>query len=1008
MKAFKFIAFGMTLVLLHLLPACSSENDEPIDEPTPGIIEPVIKIDASIIKNGLNFTNEEGEQSISFTTTEDWTLNMASTRSDITWCKASQTSGTKGNATIIFNTTENRSYDDRGVRVTLRAGQSLCSFMISQKALDAIVTTKNKHEVSQEGGIVEVEVRSNIDYKLEISEKAKEWIKESSSRALTPNKHTLEISPNWKLEKREGEVYVKSGDKTETIKIYQSSGAIILLSQNEYIANDKGDIISVDIRSNIEFGIQMPNASWITEDTSSRNASSHTLRYIVSANEEDERRSATIIFYDKNSELTDTLKVTQVQKDAIIYSQKETFVGSEGGTVEVKIAPNIEFEMSVPKLDWIEKSSSSNSDQQSIYFKIAENEGNKTREAEITFTNKINKQTEILKITQDKNRDSFILPYTDLFNTCIRNYLSSHTNLNKIRFVAKSDKSSSKPLDVAEYGNGIKAYLIPNGEWLEIHTTAKDFVAPQYSGHMFSDMSTITEIDLGDNFNTSKTTEIGYMFNNCHNLVSVDLSCINTSKVTDMGGMFKDCKNLCSIDISNFDTSNVTNMSWMFYGCEKLKDLDLSHFHTEKVTSFTFMFTLCKSLTSLDLSSFDTSKVTEMMDMFEGCENLEELDISNFNTENVTWMRNMFCNCKSLKSLDLSNFNTENVEIMLGMFSGCESLETLDVSNLNTANVTDMSCMFASCSSLTTLNLRNFNTANVTDMSSMFVDCQSLKSLNISSFDTSNVTNMYAMFGWCNSLTSIDVGHFNTTNVKDMGGMFLNCSLLATLDLKNFNTSNVTDMSLMFDECESLTTLDISNFDTSNVTEMSGMFRTCPSLKTLNLSHFDTSKVTEMSGMFGSCENLESLNISSFNTSRVTNMAEMFNGCKNLKSLDLSNFDTSNVTYMAFLFKGCENLSYLNINNFNTEKLNATWSMFEDCQSLNELDLTSFTFKFTEYYYYSNMFKNIGIKANNKPIPIKVTEEGYNFLIKGYKTTGLEEYYIGTSAKFVRPDGTDW
>ena len=37
-----------------------------------------------------------------------------------------------------------------------------------------------------------------------------------------------------------------------------------------------------------------------------------------------------------------------------------------------------------------------------------------------------------------------------------------------------------------------------------------------------------------------------------------------------------------------------------------------------------------------------------------------------------------------------------------------------------------------------------------------------------------------------------------------------------------------------------------------------------------------------------------------------------------------------------------------------------------------------------------------------------VTEEGYTFLIKGYKTTGLDEYYIGTSAKFVKPDGTAW
>lgn len=50
-------------------------------------------------------------------------------------------------------------------------------------------------------------------------------------------------------------------------------------------------------------------------------------------------------------------------------------------------------------------------------------------------------------------------------------------------------------------------------------------------------------------------------------LVKADLSGWDTSKVTDMSFMFRHCESLTALDVSNFDTSKVTNMSCMFDGC---------------------------------------------------------------------------------------------------------------------------------------------------------------------------------------------------------------------------------------------------------------------------------------------------------------------------------------------------------------------------------------------------------------------------------------------------------
>lgn len=314
MKTFRMIGCAIFAILL-CLSACSGEGDDPIEPtPKPEVTKSEITIDSNIINNGLSFSNAKGEQSISFSTNENWTLSVASTTSGATWCSASATSGSKGNASVKFSVTENVDYDDRSVSVTIKSGTASKTFTITQKSADALLVTTNKYEVSQEGGTIDIEVKANIEYKMEISETAKDWIFDSSGRGLTSYKHSLSIAKNEESEKREGEIYFKSGEKADTVKVYQIGGPIIILSQNEYTVSDAGDTISVDVRSNIEYGIQMPDVDWIIDESSSRGMSSHTLKYIISSNEDYDTRSANIIFYDKNSDLKDTLIVCQQGK----------------------------------------------------------------------------------------------------------------------------------------------------------------------------------------------------------------------------------------------------------------------------------------------------------------------------------------------------------------------------------------------------------------------------------------------------------------------------------------------------------------------------------------------------------------------------------------------------------------------------------------------------------------------------------------------------------------------
>ena len=171
----------------------------------------------------------------------------------------------------------------------------------------------------------------------------------------------------------------------------------------------------------------------------------------------------------------------------------------------------------------------------------------------------------------------------------------------------------------------------------------------------------------------------------------------------------------------------MTNMGFMFNSCKVLTSLNLSNFNTEKVTDMQGIFGECSDLTSLDLTSFNTEKVTNMRQMFYNCSDLTSLNLSNFNTEKVMYMSNMFYNCNKLTSLDLSNFNTAKVENMGWMFKSCYALTSLDLSSFNTAEVTNMTQMFYNSYALTTIYASdNFVTSKDTKNVNMFQGCNEL------------------------------------------------------------------------------------------------------------------------------------------------------------------------------------------------------------------------------------------------------------------------------------------
>ena len=254
----------------------------------------------------------------------------------------------------------------------------------------------------------------------------------------------------------------------------------------------------------------------------------------------------------------------------------------------------------------------------------------------------------------------------------------------------------------ASYTNGtgdVTAWLVTNSDdntMYDLYLGAEvKIYAPSNAEDLFRDYKNCVEIKGLNNFDTSKVTNMSYMFRSCSNLRSLDLGNFDTSKVNNMAGMFDLCRSLISLDVSNFDTSEVTDMGSMFSLCASLTNLDVSNFNTSKVFDMGSMFFKCSSLTSLDVSGFDTSRVETMGNMFNSCVNLKTLDLRNFDTSSL----NGSTEGGVYVIIDSSGVNRYCFCIdTMEMFHGCTSLESVILGDK--FNRLDGYNMFTNCNNL--------------------------------------------------------------------------------------------------------------------------------------------------------------------------------------------------------------------------------------------------------------------------------------------------------------------
>lgn len=592
MKVFRVLELCfISIVSIFILSACSDDtnNNDNVEEEI--IIEPLGN-SVVFFRQGMNFTAGAGSEVLEFSCNGAWTLDVANTTGGSTWCSVSSRSGKAGENAVTVAVTANAGYEDRSVTLTLRAGMAMQIIVVTQKQQDAILLTSDKFELDNKGGTIEVEVKANIDYEMEIAEDAQGWINEVSTRSLSSRVFVFDISANEDYDKREGEIYFRSGNKAETVHVYQSGGGIILLSQNEYIASDEGETITVELKSNCEFETIMPNVDWLTDAPDTKAMSSHTLYYVISPNETYDSREAKIVFVDKNNpQVTDTLTVIQLQKDALILSKDTYEIGPDGGSFDVELKTNVEYSVNISEEhSWIKQVDTKALSENSLHFTVNKLDVNQERTGLINIKGSNNLESTVTVV--QKKRDMSILniyveeagTLEDLIGTenkydveelTISGNITG-TDIGLIRDMA-GNKGSLKILDLTDATiHGGSYYSTPYSGLIE----SKDNIITRsmFSGYLYKLVSVklpknIISIE-SDAFNGSRITsilipksvkEIGSSAFRSSNVESVKIERGGNLRIEE--GAFEYCRNLTSIDFGD----GVTFLGYQaFSGCRNL------------------------------------------------------------------------------------------------------------------------------------------------------------------------------------------------------------------------------------------------------------------------------------------------------------------------------------------------------------------------------------------------------------------------------------------------------
>lgn len=370
-----YVRYAVLAVIAALILPCGCTFAEQ-EDPQPAVPALTLMLEELPV-----FESAGGSVTVDFTATSSWTAEV-----DKEWGSVSMTEGDAGAQSIILEVEENESEDERNATLIITSGTVTESLVIVQKQKNTLLISSERQEVGVDGGTVTIEVKSNVDFEYYVDGRASEWIKPVQTKALTTTQLEFSVAPNESGLQRAGRIIVEGSGLIDTVSVYQYGvEPVLVLSEDRFTVGSDGDLLVIEVRSNVPYEMHLPaEADWLNEAVA-RAVSTYTRYIAVAANDTYDSRSAEIVFESREYDLSDTVTVEQMQKDAIIVARNEYELGYEGNYLEFAVNANVSYEVTVTA-DWIQQVQTKAMVEDILGFMVSANSEDTPREAEIIFS----------------------------------------------------------------------------------------------------------------------------------------------------------------------------------------------------------------------------------------------------------------------------------------------------------------------------------------------------------------------------------------------------------------------------------------------------------------------------------------------------------------------------------------------------------------------------------------------------------------------------------------------
>lgn len=259
----------------------------------------------------LVFLDTESSKTVKFTSTLPWTAAFEGESPD--WLSFSPSSGEDKEVQMKISVQQN-GYDNRTAALRITSEDQSVLFRIEQKQKDALTVTQSSFELPGEGGEIQIEVKSNINFTCQVSSNAESWVIPVQTKGITTQILKFRVLPTDVQRERVATIQIgATGRTSETITITQGP-KYYLDAPSSCSAADTRSEFTVSYSSNAKIVAECPD-SWIKPVNGSSDGRS--IRFSVTENPGLAPRRGSVILKSDDDLISATVSV--VQEDTLYH-----------------------------------------------------------------------------------------------------------------------------------------------------------------------------------------------------------------------------------------------------------------------------------------------------------------------------------------------------------------------------------------------------------------------------------------------------------------------------------------------------------------------------------------------------------------------------------------------------------------------------------------------------------------------------------------------------------------